>query len=329
MTDDLDWQALDRLLAGDASPEDDERVRAWMNTSPERRALVESLQRRDLKTLVPVDVERAWQQLAARTVRQSRHSQRRTAAWLAAAAVVLAVGSVVTMRTARSRTAPTQVAASLHEVTSPLGQRASVTLPDSSTVVLNAGSTLRYASTYGRGKRDVQLTGEGYFVVRHDAARPFRVRANNAAIQDVGTRFVVRAYDAAHGTVVVVTEGAVGVATAGSTSHDTVVVTPGVLARMATTGAITTTKVDAARYTGFSSGLLVLGDLTLADAVPVIERWYDVTIHVTDPALGRRPLNADFRDEPLTSVLDALSLALDVGIKHDGRTVTISPRGSR
>jgi ferric-dicitrate binding protein FerR (iron transport regulator) len=98
---------------------------------------------------------------------------------------------------------------------------------------------------------------------------------------------------------------------------------------MTATGAITTTTVDAARYTGFSRGLLVLGDLTLDEAVPVIERWYDVTIRVTDSTLRRRALNADFRDEPLPSVLDALSLALDVDITRNGRLVTISSRRSR
>ncbi|MGH7617225.1 MAG: FecR domain-containing protein, partial [Gemmatimonadaceae bacterium] len=128
---------------------------------------------------------------------------------------------------------------------------------------------------------------------------------------------------------VVVAEGAVGVARSGGGGHDTVVVTPGVLAHVTPTGAITTTAVDASRYTGFSRGLLVLGDLTLDEAVPAIERWYDVTIRVTDPALGRRPLNADFRDEPLTSVLDALALALGADVKRDGRTVTISARSGR
>jgi ferric-dicitrate binding protein FerR (iron transport regulator) len=220
------------------------------------------------------------------------------------------------------------VATSWHETSAPLGRRASVTLPDSSTVVLNAGSSIRYASTFGRGEREVELRGEGYFVVRHDSTRPFRVRANNAAIQDVGTRFVVRAYDASHGTIIVVAEGAVAVAAAGTAAHDTVVVTPGVMARMGSSGAIVTTAVDTERYTGFSDGLLVLGDLTLEEAVPMIERWYDVTIRLTDPALGHQQLNANFRNEPLTGVLDALGLALDVDIRRDGREVTISPRRS-
>ena len=327
MSDHLDWSLLDRYLAGDASPADAERVRAWLAGSPERQALVESLQRHNA-TAAHVNVDSAWTRVSARTVGRSGGEWRRNVVWLAAAALVLAVGSTISLRMLRTGPTPIQVATSWRETSAALGRRASVTLPDSSTVVLNAGSSIRYASTLGRGEREVELRGEGYFVVRHDSTRPFRVRANNAAIQDVGTRFVVRAYDASHGTIVVVAEGAVAVAAAGTAAHDTVVVTPGVMARMGSSGAIVTTAVDTERYTGFSDGLLVLGDLTLEEAVPMIERWYDVTIRLTDPALGHQQLNANFRNEPLAGVLDALGLALDVDIRRDGREVTISPRRS-
>jgi transmembrane sensor len=325
MPDQLDWQLLDRVLAGEATPAETEQVRAWIGESPERRAMVEALQRQSAST-VRVNVDRAWQRLASRTVRRSRGDWRRNIAWLAAAAVVLAIGGTLSVRMLRTGPTATQLATAWREVNAPLGRRTWVTLPDSSTVVLNAGSSLRYASTFGRADRAVTLRGEGYFIVRHDSTRPFRVLANNAAIQDVGTHFVVRAYDAEHGTIVVVTEGAVGVAVKGTDAHDTVVVTPGVMARMTPTGAIMTAAVETERYTGFAEGLLVLGDLSLAEAVPLIERWYDVTIRLSGPALGRLQLNANFRNEPLSGVLDALSLALDVDVRRDGRVITISPR---
>jgi ferric-dicitrate binding protein FerR (iron transport regulator) len=196
-------------------------------------------------------------------------------------------------------------------------------------VVLNAGSALRYSSIFGQKAREVFLVGEAYFEVRPDSERPFRVRANNAEIQDVGTRFSVRAYDTMHGTLVVVAEGAVGIAAAGSFRHDTVVVMPGVLARMTPSGAVTTTAANATKYTGFATGLLATSGLTLSEAVPIIERWYDVKIYVSDSALGRRTLNKDFRNEPLANVLNAIGVALDVDVRRSGQLVTISARSDR
>ncbi len=325
MTNDLDWQTLDRVLAGDASSADEERVQAWASASPERRAMVESLQRRN-GAMTRVDVERAWQQVASRTVRAPAVDRKWTLGWLAAAAVVVAGGSIVSATMLRSSAREIEVPTGWHAESAPLGHRSLIVLPDSTRVVLNAGTSLRYSSMYGGKAREVLLNGEAYFVVRSDSARPFRVHAKNAEIQDVGTHFMVRAYDATQGALVVVAEGAVGISPAGSFGHDTVIVTPGVLARMTPSGAVTTTTANASKYTGFADGVLVTSGLTLSEAVPVIERWYDVKIYVADSALARQPLTRDFRAEPLSNVLKAIELSLGAEVRRSGRLVTISPR---
>lgn len=325
MTPDLDWQTLDRVLAGDASEADEDHVRAWVGASADRRLMVESLLHRN-GALTNLDVERAWQNVASRTISAPPVDRKWTIGWVAAAGVVIAVGSFISARMLRTSVRQAQIPTSWQELSSPLGKRSTVTLPDSTRVVLNAGSSLRYSSMFGQRAREVFLTGEAYFTVTPDSARPFRVRANNAEIQDVGTRFMVRAYDATHGTLVVVDEGAVGIAAAGSLGHDTVVVTPGVLARMTPSGAVTTTAANATKYIGFANGLLVTSGLTLSEAVPIIERWYDVKIYVADPTLARRPLSRDFRDESLATVLNALGTSLDADVRHSGRLVTITPR---
>ena len=76
-------------------------------------------------------------------------------------------------------------------------------------VTLNAGSRLRWRADYGARTREVQLEGEGYFEVRHDGARPFRVHAPGAVAEDLGTRFTVRAYPEGSGVEVAVAEGRV------------------------------------------------------------------------------------------------------------------------
>ncbi len=53
------------------------------------------------------------------------------------------------------------------------------------------------------------LEGEGYFEVTHDARRPFRVHAGDALTEDLGTRFVVRAYPELAAVDVAVAEGVV------------------------------------------------------------------------------------------------------------------------
>ena len=62
------------------------------------------------------------------------------------------------------------------------------TLPDSSSVTLAPGSTLRLQKH--KDKRLVQMTGKVYFNVRHDDRAPFRVDAGSGCVKVLGTRFL-------------------------------------------------------------------------------------------------------------------------------------------
>jgi transmembrane sensor len=246
---------------------------------------------------------------------------------LSAAAIVLAVGLSIALRHRSSRPQTTVAQSSWRDVEAPRGSRVSIDLPDGSTVKLNAGSRLRYDSTGHR--RDVYLGGEGYFVVKHDAARPFVVHANGASIRDVGTRFVVRAYGGQSGTTVVVAEGAVSLRRDAADARDSVTATAGMLARLTSTGSLATSSVDPARYLGFTDGRLVLDGVTLAAALPMIERWYDVDIRLTDAALAKRQVTAEFSRETVSEAMQALSIALDLDVERKGQSFTVGARKAR
>lgn len=80
------------------------------------------------------------------------------------------------------------------QVSTANGMKSILHLPDGSEVWLNAGSTLRYNDHFDKEKREVYLEGEAYFMVKHNAARPFIVHAANMNIKVLGTEFDVKAY---------------------------------------------------------------------------------------------------------------------------------------
>jgi transmembrane sensor len=93
---------------------------------------------------------------------------------------------------------------------SPVGKQF-VYLPDGSTVVLNAGSTLDYPRAFNGNSREVTLLGEGYFDIKHNADKPFIVHSGNLSTRVLGTAFDIKAYPN-HGTIeVTVTRGKVQV----------------------------------------------------------------------------------------------------------------------
>lgn len=82
------------------------------------------------------------------------------------------------------------------------GYYKSLKLPDSSYVMLSAGSSLQFPSTFTGNERKVILRGEGYFEVIHKNNIPFKVvlaslfgQQNNAEVVVTGTRLIIDAPD--------------------------------------------------------------------------------------------------------------------------------------
>ena len=72
--------------------------------------------------------------------------------------------------------------------------RAQFTLPDGTTVSLNAGSRLKYDERFGINDRIVELEGEGYFKVAKDSKRLFTVKTSYLNVNALGTAFNIKAY---------------------------------------------------------------------------------------------------------------------------------------
>lgn len=82
------------------------------------------------------------------------------------------------------------------------------TLPDGSIVHINKNSGISYSGNF-KSKREIRLTGEAFFNVKHNEAIPFTVHVNDVNIMDVGTAFNVKSKQ--HNTEVIVESGIVKV----------------------------------------------------------------------------------------------------------------------
>lgn len=80
-------------------------------------------------------------------------------------------------------------------------------LPDGSTVTLSRNSELQLADNFGKRSREMELKGEGFFEVEHDASKAFIVRTSSMAIHDLGTAFHVRAYPHEQADIASLAEG--------------------------------------------------------------------------------------------------------------------------
>jgi len=124
--------------------------------------------------------------------------------WFAAAAIV--IGLVVTtgyfLRSEHKRSAEfayhvVTPAKHLIESVNTSERTISLTLPDQSVVELAPDSRIAYPNNFdSNNTRDVYLSGEAFFKVTKNPARPFRVFANEIVTKVLGTSFIVRSFEA-------------------------------------------------------------------------------------------------------------------------------------
>ncbi|CAL1518988.1 FecR domain-containing protein [Chitinophaga sp. MM2321] len=203
----------------------------------------------------------------------------------------------------------------------PKGGQFVVTLPDGTLVWLNAASSLRYPTSFAGGERRVELTGEGYFEVTKDPARPFYVQVQGMEVAVLGTHFNVMAY-ADEGIIkTTLLSGAVKV----THGHSSAQLLPGQQAGLPATAAGFTVKpADIEQVMAWKNGLLSLEDADVPAVMRQIARWYNVDIRYEGPVPERRFIGAISRQVNLSAILKALEIN-NVHCRMEGREIIVTP----
>jgi transmembrane sensor len=86
-----------------------------------------------------------------------------------------------------------------------------INLPDGSIVLLNNNSKLDYPASFKGKSREVFLTGEAWFDIKHNPQQPFLVHTGSITTKVLGTSFNIKAYPVEDQVSVTVTNGRVEV----------------------------------------------------------------------------------------------------------------------
>jgi transmembrane sensor len=201
------------------------------------------------------------------------------------------------------------------------GQQAAVTLADGSRVTLGPDTRMRVHTS--AAAREVELTGEAVFDVRHDAARPFVVRAAHAVTEDLGTTFGVRAYPGDSVVRVVVTEGAVALRAVAAPAATGARLGPGDVARLDRAGLARVDAGGAEAYLAWTRGRVAFRNAVLSEVAAELERRYDVAIRFARPTDAQRRITVDMPAGTLAEVLDAVTVPLRLGYRRDGGVIVV------
>lgn len=222
----------------------------------------------------------------------------------------------------------------LNSVTTPKGGQYHIALPDGTNVWINAGSTLRFPSTFeGMADRRVLLVGEAYFEVaqvkslfgtkKRARKMPFIVKTATQEVTVLGTHFNINSYPDEPDTKTTLLEGSVSISAPLLQAENTIL-KPNDQA-VNNGGVIKVKKVDTDEAVAWIKGEFVFRNEDLGSIMRKVARWYNVEV-IYENQEARKELfgGALSRYDKISKVLQALEETSHVKFRVKGKKVFVT-----
>ena len=191
----------------------------------------------------------------------------------------------------------------------PPGQKSTITLPDGSTVWLNAESSISFAKSFATDERLVELTGEAFFEVHKNKDRPFKVVSGDLVTTALGTSFNVTAYSEMDNIIVSLLSGKVNIISNdkdGKKRVDETIQAGFTLTYQKELKSTEIKKHDLNEILGWKNGIIVFNDASFEDIITKIRRWYGLEIVVRGHPSSDWKYTARFKDKNLWNILESI-----------------------
>ena len=313
-------ELLDRYLRGVASPEEQRMLDAFFDSY-----------KKELAQEDPLIIDETIRNEILELMRERLPLHRRPAiarpVWLAMAAVIsISLVAYLFLVNPDTGIDPVQVTHALVTETTTRGQKSVIDLSDGTKVYLNSNSSLLFKNPFQGETREVELMGEAFFEVAHDASKPFVVRANGVRTRVQGTAFNIRSQK--DGTIqITLVSGKISVQGTG----DEAALRPGQQAVIhTTTGDMLTREVDVGTYIGWKDNSIIFEGVTPTEAADILGDWYDVDISIPAGSLTSCRITATYNNESLGNVLQSLEFLLHAKVTYkDSKTIILDGEGCK
>jgi ferric-dicitrate binding protein FerR (iron transport regulator) len=206
-------------------------------------------------------------------------------------------------------------------VTTPRGGQYHLILADGTEVWLNAASSIKYPSAFTANSRNVEITGEAYFEVSHNKAKPFRVTSNGQMVQVLGTHFNINAYNDEPSIKTTLIEGSVRV----SMNKQMAMLKPGQQSAVTNSGASisVTDHADTEQILAWKNGEFNFNEADVKTVMRQIGRWYDVEVEYAGNNIPGGHITGTFsRNLNASKALKLLEFT-GVNFKIEGRKIIV------
>lgn len=323
---------LIKYLMRQTSEVENKQVENWLEISQKNQVYLNELRgwfEKDAPQIHLTDQEIAqdWQKVKARAktppqeAEKSTHKTRKMARWwitrVAAVLVIgLAIGLIYTNLSNKGQGSQRLITTNAQK----LSKRA-LELADGSKVWLNAGSRLHYPEKFSQNQRLVRLEGEGFFEIKRDESRPFKVQTKALQVTVLGTSFNIR-QQGNTSTQVTVNTGKVAVATQDQKQRVELVRGERSDFNLQSKQLTKQTNQDL-NYLAWKTNTLVFKKATMEQIVLDLSRHFKVAVDCTPQLRKKFSFNGTFKRQSLDEILQVIELTLDVKAIKNGQTILI------
>ena len=271
------------------------------------------------------NARKAYAQFRKEYLTRQEPRRHRSHAWFwrvaAALALVLATGILSWWRGAE--TLKQQFADIVVEA--PVGSSTHLTLPDGSSVWLNAASSIRYSQGFGVSDRRIRLSGEGWFEVAHNEKLPFIVAGETLRVRALGTQFNFRDYPKDLEAVVSLQQGRLALTNLLNSDTEKYLYPDQRVVMDKHTGKMHIESKDASRAMLWTDGILFFDEVLLPDIAKELERRYNVHITILGEQLRKMRIYCDFasRDLDIRDILDQLAGTNHLSYTMDAKEIIL------
>ena len=207
---------------------------------------------------------------------------------------------------------------SYNTLSTPNGGQYQLILPDGSKVWLNASSSIHFPTVFKGKERNVSVTGEVYFEVAKNAAKPFKITVKDMEVQVLGTHFDIMAYDDESAMRTTLLEGSVKV----TKGYLHKMLVPGKQSIINELPEIKVADADLEEVMAWKNGLFQFNGLDIKTVMRQISRWYDVDVVYEGNIPSGHFTGVVNRSNDISQVLKIMQ-AGGVRFKIDGRKLVV------
>ncbi len=324
---------LDKYLQGTCTEAEMARIEAWYAGLGESQSLHDPVSEPEKKELLKNSFRQISDQLDL--VEEATLVRRFPRTWVTgiAASLLLVCGLLYTANSPATETIDhlTEVSGaekkSLIEFINKEPRIVQHTLPDGSTVWLRPKARLTYPQKFEESSRMVTFAGEGFFDIQKDHSRPFFIHSGEMTVRVLGTSFNVKAPFNKRLFEIDVVTGSVEVSAPDQKANaQQLVLKPNQQALFETDTKRLFTKVqpELAKHEIYQPSSFHFQDTQVSEVIQQLESRFAVQVRLSNPALARCRLNADFEHQSLPAILEMLCRSLESTYTIQDTTITIA-----